>query len=118
MPSLIFKIIFLFSIMELALTVVIDGGVTVIGPDEPGTLLKGPASRASVKGPSGPIILANEDTGAVSASRISGGVVSQGLQNSGDIVEVVPVVSAPVVPSAAVPLIPIQAPLQLNNLYH
>lgn len=64
---------------------VIEEGSTLVGPDQPGTLLKGPVSKATVKGPSGPIIATVEDTGAVASSRISGGAVSSGPQSSGKI---------------------------------
>ncbi|CAG9766959.1 unnamed protein product [Ceutorhynchus assimilis] len=78
----------------------LTSGATIIAPDEPGTLIKGPTSKATVKGPSGPLIVAVGDTGAVISARINGGIVSASAESSGSVVLPVAPIAVPLEPVA------------------
>ncbi|XP_060530725.1 uncharacterized protein LOC132704623 [Cylas formicarius] len=59
------------------------GNTALVGPGEPGTLLKGPRSKATVKGADGTFIIGGGDTGAVASGPKAGGVVGAAEESAG-----------------------------------
>ncbi|XP_056637050.1 uncharacterized protein LOC130445454 [Diorhabda sublineata] len=57
----------------------VGGATTLVGPANPGAIIKGPAAKAAVVGPDGSVITSSAQAGAVAAAPIAGGVVSSAV---------------------------------------